>query len=597
HTVASIQFNFSIFPVDDETLRYLTVTGRDPALVELVEGYCKELGFFRTDMMEDPAYSDTLELDMNTVETCLAGPKRPQDRVNLKDAGAAWRTMMTAPVGPRGFGLKKSQVEGKIRVGNEHKGIDLKHGDVVIAAVTSCTNTSNPSVMIAAGLLARNAVERGLMVKPWVKTSLAPGSKVVTEYLEAAGLLKYFEALRFHLVGYGCTTCIGNSGPLLGPVVKAIREGDLLSVAVLSGNRNFEGRINPDVRASFLASPPLVVACALTGTIDFDWDRDPLGLDPMSGPVYLRDIWPGQEEIREVLSQSLNRSMFKSQYSNVFTGNEQWNAVPVSGGKLYTWNPQSTYIQEPPFFKELNLEVQPVKAISGARILLVLPDSTTTDHISPAGAIAPDSPAAQYLKTHNVSQEDWNTFGSRRGNHEVMMRGTFANIRIKNRMLKGIEGGYTVHVPSGERLSVWDAAERYLIERTPLIVLAGKEYGSGSSRDWAAKGSHLLGVKAVIAQSFERIHRSNLVGMGVLPLQFKDAENVESLGLTGLESYDIMGLSDKLKPRETYTVRATAEDGKTIEFAVASRIDTEVEVLYYKNGGILHTVLRGFLDS
>ena len=580
------------FPVDEETLRYLVGTGRDEALVDLVERYTKEQGLFRTDDTPDPEFSDTLELDMTTVRPSLAGPKRPQDRIELTELQPKWKAMLTAPVGPQGFALKPEELGNRAEVAFQEERFELNHGDVVIAAITSCTNTSNPSVMIGAGLLAKKAVERGLHVKPWVKTSMAPGSKVVTRYLEASGLIPYLEALNFHTVGYGCTTCIGNSGPLPEPIRQAIQEGDLVAAAVLSGNRNFEGRINPHVRANFLASPPLVVAFAIAGTVDIDLENEPLGYDPNGDPVYLRDIWPSQEEIQREIRRSLRPALFQEEYQDVFTGNERWNQVPVSGGVLYNWDPESTYIQEPPFFQDMTLEIPPVKPITHARVLAVLPDSTTTDHISPAGAIAPGSPAAKYLEAHGVPRSEWNSYGSRRGNHEVMMRGTFANIRIKNQMLDGVEGGYTIHVPSGERMTIFDAAMRYQEEGIPLLVLAGKEYGTGSSRDWAAKGPLLLGVRAVIAESYERIHRSNLVGMGILPLQFKPGESVQSLGLTGFEEYDILGLSDDMVPGQEYTVRATDKEGKVTEFQVISRIDTPVEVNYYRNGGILHTVLR-----
>ncbi|HRJ44236.1 MAG TPA: aconitate hydratase AcnA, partial [Caldilineaceae bacterium] len=506
------------FPVDDETLRYLVGTNRDEALVDLVERYSKEQGLFRTDATPDPLFNSTLELDMGTVVPSLSGPKRPQDRIDLAGLGPKWKAMLTAPVGAKGFGLESGDVAKKVPVNFKNTQFDLHQGDVVVAAITSCTNTSNPSVMIGAGLLAKKAVERGLDVKPWVKTSLAPGSKVVTRYLENSGLTPYLEALNFHTVGYGCTTCIGNTGPLPEPISKAIHAGDLVAASVLSGNRNFEGRISPDVRANFLASPPLVVAYAIAGTMEIDLTVDPLGYDPTGEPVYLADVWPTQEEIQHEIRRSLNPAIFAEEYGNVFSGNEQWNAVAITGGDIYNWNPDSTYIQEPPFFVGMSAEVSPVQQIVGARVLAVMPDSTTTDHISPAGSIAADSPAGNYLAGHGVERSEWNSYGSRRGNHEVMMRGTFANIRIKNQMLDGTEGGLTVHIPTMEQLPIWTAAERYMQEGTPLIILAGKEYGTGSSRDWAAKGVQLQGVRAVIAESFERIHRSNLVGMGVLPL-------------------------------------------------------------------------------
>lgn len=585
------------FPVDDETLRYLAGTGRHEELIDLVERYCKEQGLFRTDNMPDPVFTDTLELDMSTVQPSLAGPKRPQDRISLSDMKSRWNRMLGAPVGAQGFGLESSELDSRTDVNFKDMDFSLKHGDVVIAAITSCTNTSNPSVMIAAGLLAKKAVERGLDVKPWVKTSLAPGSKVVTSYLEASGLIPYLEALNFHTVGYGCTTCIGNSGPLPQPISEAIHAADLVAASVLSGNRNFEGRIGPDVRANFLASPPLVVAYAIAGTVNIDLDNDPLGYDPNGDPVFLRDVWPSQEEIQTEIRRSLKPVMFHEQYGNVFTGNEQWNEVPIAAGDLYDWNSDSTYIQEPTFFKDMGTDTPPVAPIVGARVLAIMPDSTTTDHISPAGAIAQDSPAGRYLTDKGVPRSAWNSYGSRRGNHEIMMRGTFANIRIQNQMLDGVEGGSTVYIPTAEQMSIWDAAEQYQQERTPLIVLAGKEYGTGSSRDWAAKGPWLQGVRAVIAESFERIHRSNLVGMGILPLQFKDSQNVHSLDLSGFEIYDILGLTDEMEPNQDYTVRVTDERGVVGEFIVTSRLDTPVEVAYYKNGGILHTVLRRLVQE
>ncbi len=579
------------FPVDEETLRYLIGTGRSEEQVELVSRYCKEQGLFHTAETTDPEFTDKLELDMSTVKPALAGPKRPQDRIDLDGMKQMWNTALTAPVGPRGYGLERDALESAVDVGFAGREFTLKHGHVVIAAITSCTNTSNPSVMVGAGLLAKKAVERGLDVKPWVKASMAPGSKVVTSYLDAAGLTPYLEALNFHTVGYGCTTCIGNSGPLPEPISKAVKQGDLVAAAVLSGNRNFEGRVSPDVRANFLASPPLVVAYAIAGTVNIDMETEPLGYDPNGNPVFLRDVWPTQDEIQRTVRRALKPEMFHEQYGNVFDGNPEFNAVKVAGGELFAWDPASTYIKEPPFFT-ITREVQPVQPIVGARVLAVMPDSTTTDHISPAGNIARNSPAARYLEAHGVPREEWNSYGSRRGNHEIMMRGTFANIRIKNQMLDGDEGGDTVYIPAMEKMPIWDAAEKYMADGTPLVVLAGKEYGTGSSRDWAAKGVQLQGVRAVIAESFERIHRSNLVGMGILPLQFKAGESVKSLGLTGFETIDIIGLSDEMHPGQEYTVRATSDSGAVTEFKAISRIDTPVEVNYYKNGGILQTVLR-----
>ena len=608
------------FPVDDETLRYLVNTGRSREEIDLVERYCKEQGLFHTEDTPDPLFTETLELDMSSVRPSLAGPKRPQDRIALSDMKSRWNGMLTAPVGAQGFGLESAELESRAVVNFKGTDITLEHGDVVIAAITSCTNTSNPSVMIGAGLLAKKAVERGLDVKPWVKTSLAPGSKVVTSYLQASGLIPYLQALNFHTVGYGCTTCIGNSGPLPEPIRAAIHDADLVAASVLSGNRNFEGRIGPDVRANFLASPPLVVAYAIAGTVNIDLDNDPLGYDPTGEPVFLSDVWPSQEEIQSEIHRSLKPALFQEQYANVFTGNDQWNEVPIAGGDLYAWDPDSTYIQEPSFFKEMGTELPPVQPIVGARVLAVMPDSTTTDHISPAGAIAPNSPAGRFLAQKGVPRSEWNSYGSRRGNHEVMMRGTFANIRIKNQMLDGVEGGYTVHIPSAAKvtdaasppegngaqsagteapseMAIWDAAAQYQQEGTPLIILAGKEYGTGSSRDWAAKGPWLQGVKAVIAESYERIHRSNLVGMGILPLQFKDGQNMHSLDLSGFETYDILGLTEEMTPNQEYVVRVTRENGTVGEFRVASRMDTPVEIHYYKNGGILHTVLRRLVQE
>ena len=579
------------FPVDEETLRYLIGTGRSEEQVELVSRYCKEQGLFHTADTPDPEFTDYLELDMSTVKPALAGPKRPQDRIDLDGMKQMWNAALTAPVGPRGYGLEREALDTSVDVSFAGREFTLKHGHVVIAAITSCTNTSNPSVMVGAGLLAKKAVERGLDVKPWVKASMAPGSKVVTSYMDAAGLTPYLEALNFHTVGYGCTTCIGNSGPLPEPISKGIKQGDLVAAAVLSGNRNFEGRVSPDVRANFLASPPLVVAYAIAGTVNIDMETEPLGYDPNGNPVYLRDVWPTQEEIQSTVRRALRPEMFREQYGNVFDGNEEFNAVKVAGGDLFAWDPASTYIKEPPFFT-IEREVAPVQPIVGARVLAVMPDSTTTDHISPAGNIARNSPAARYLESHGVPREEWNSYGSRRGNHEIMMRGTFANIRIKNQMLDGEEGGDTVYIPAMEKMPIWDAAAKYIADGTPLVVLAGKEYGTGSSRDWAAKGVQLQGVRAVIAESFERIHRSNLVGMGILPLQFKAGESVKSLGLSGFETIDIVGLSDDMHPGQEYTVRATSDSGAVTEFKAISRIDTPVEVNYYKNGGILQTVLR-----
>jgi aconitate hydratase len=583
------------FPVDDETLRYLKTTGRTAAEVELVERYCKEQGLFRTASTADPVFSDTLELDLGSVEPSLAGPKRPHDRVSLSQMKESFRKALTAPVKERGFGLAPADLGRTASVEFRGQG-ELRHGSVVIAAITSCTNTSNPSVMLGAGLLARKASSRGLKVPGYVKTSLAPGSKVVTEYLKKTDLLKDLEALGFDLVGYGCTTCIGNSGPLPPPVSRAVNDNKLVASAVLSGNRNFEGRVNPDVKANYLASPPLVVAYALAGTTDIDLAKEPIGKDKDGRTVMLSEIWPTQAEVAEAERQ-VSGEMFRSSYANVFDGNPTWNAVKVPEGALFAFREESTYIQDPPFFTGLTLEPKPLEDIEGARVLAVLGDSVTTDHISPAGDIALSSPAGRYLVSRGVEKKDFNSYGSRRGNDRVMVRGTFANIRLKNLMVPGVEGGVTVHYPSGERMDIYDAAERYKTEGVPLVVLAGKEYGSGSSRDWAAKGTLLLGVRAVIAESFERIHRSNLVGMGVLPLVFKPGQNAETLGLTGKEKLAIAGLAGTLAPRQDITVAVERADGSRTSFTAVSRLDTEVEINYYRNGGILHTVLRKMLKG
>ena len=578
------------FPVDDETLRYLARTGRTAEEVDVVERYAKAQGLFRTDDTPEPRFTDSLELDLSTVEPSLAGPKRPQDRIALGQMKDAFEGALRAPVGNSGFGLDDDDAQKRTNGA-------LGHGAVVIAAITSCTNTSNPSVMVAAGLLAKKAVEKGLKVHAHVKTSLAPGSRVVSDYLDQAGLTPYLEQLGFHTVGYGCTTCIGNSGPLPDPVVAAIHEEDLVAASVLSGNRNFEGRVHPHVKANYLASPPLVVAYALAGRVDLDLTAEPIGVDGDGNAVFLRDLWPSQDEIGDTIARALKPDMFEARYGNVFEGNEMWNAVGGQEGDLYGWQAESTYVQEPPFFVDLSSELDAITDIRGARVLARLGDSVTTDHISPAGSIAVDSPAGQFLISKGVEPKDFNSYGSRRGNHEVMMRGTFANIRIRNSLAPGTEGGVTVHLPSGEQMRIYDAAMRYVDEGVPSIVIAGAEYGSGSSRDWAAKGPLLLGVRAVLVESFERIHRSNLVGMGVLPLEFADGENAESLGLTGREVYDITGLSDDLQPLQDVTVTATDEDGNVRSFSATVRIDTPVEIDYYRNGGILHTVLRGFLKG
>jgi aconitate hydratase len=605
------------FPVDGETLAYLQGTGRDPDLVDLVERYTKAQGLFYDGQGPDPLYTDVVELDLGTIEPTLAGPRRPHDRVPLREVKRQfWESiasMLPSPNPAQAQAVGRLEGEGGVVapapaataapsapatwVSLDGQTVALGHGAVVIAAITSCTNTSNPSVMIGAGLLARNAVKRGLTVKPYVKTSLAPGSPVVVDYLRRAGLLPYLEALRFHLVGFGCTTCIGNSGPLPEPIAKAIREHNLVAVAVLSGNRNFEARIHPLVRANYLASPMLVVAYALAGRIDIDFEREPVGFDPNGQPVFLRDIWPSQEEIQGTIRESLDPEMFRARYARVFEGDERWRSLPVPEGDLYEWDPDSTYIQEPPFFREFSLEPPPLQDIRGARVLAVLGDTVTTDHISPAGSIPVNSPAGQYLISRGVQPADFNTYGARRGNHEVMIRGTFANIRLKNMLVPGTEGGYTVYHPTGERMTIYEAAMRYQEAGIPLIILAGKEYGSGSSRDWAAKGTALLGVKAVLAESFERIHRSNLVGMGVLPLQFRPGENRESLGLTGFEIYDIEGIAQGLRPRQEVIVRARRADGTEIAFPAIARLDTPVEVEYYRHGGILPAVLRRILQE
>jgi aconitate hydratase len=580
------------FPVDGETLNYLRLSGRDEETIALVEAYCKEQGLFYTPGAPEPEFSDVLQLDMGTVEPSLSGPKRPHDRVTLKGMKTAFREALLAPKSQRGFELKEGDLGRTARFGTNGHRAEIGHGALVIAAITSCTNTSNPAVMLGAGLLAKKAIEKGLKVKPYVKTSLAPGSRVVTDYLEAAGLMEPLAALGFNLVGYGCTTCIGNSGPLPGEVVKAVTSENLVAAAVLSGNRNFEGRIHPYALANYLASPPLVVAYALAGTVDIDLTAEPLGEGEDGQPVYLKDIWPTGQEVQEAIRASVNAGQFKQRYANVFSGNETWNAIEGNEGDLYDWDPDSTYIQGPPFFLELTTDVPPLQPIRAARALVVLGDSITTDHISPAGSIPVDSPAGKYLTERDVAPSYFNSYGSRRGNDRVMTRGTFANIRLKNMLVPGVEGGYTLHIPSGEQMTIFEAAMRYRKENTALVALAGKEYGSGSSRDWAAKGTLLLGVRAVIAESYERIHRSNLVGMGVLPLQFKAGENAASLGLTGKEAFDIEGLSDDMPINAEVTVTVTGDDGKRKTFTAVTRLDTQMDIEYYRNGGILHTVLR-----
>ena len=570
------------FPVDEDTVKYLTNTGRDAERVALVEAYAKAQGYWRPEQAE-PIFTDTLELDLGAVVPSISGPKRPQDRVLLSEGDTAFAEAMAKEFSKAADAAEPIAVEGK--------DYTVTHGDVFIAAITSCTNTSNPSVLIAAGLVAKKARELGLNRKPWVKTSLAPGSQVVTDYLDKAGLSEELDALGFNLVGYGCTTCIGNSGPLEAPLAKAIADGDLVSCSVLSGNRNFEGRIGPDIKANYLASPPLVVAYAIAGSLRVNLTKDPLGKDTNGNDVFLKDIWPTSHEIAEIMSKAVTPQMFAERYSDVFKGDEHWQGIEVSGGQTYSWPPASTYVQNPPYFEGMGLDIDAPADVENARVLALFGDSITTDHISPAGSIKASSPAGVYLQEHQVSPLDFNSYGSRRGNHEVMMRGTFANIRIKNQMVPGVEGGVTVHYPDAEQMPIYDAAMKYEAEGTPLVVFAGDLYGNGSSRDWAAKGTVLLGVRAVIAGSFERIHRSNLIGMGVLPLEFADGESAASLGLTGKEQVTIKGI-DSIKPRQTLAVEITREDGTSFTANTTVRIDTENELDYYRNGGILHYVLR-----
>jgi aconitate hydratase len=609
------------FPVDAETLRYLELSGRSAAHVALVEAYTKAQGLFRTDATPDPVFTDTLELDLGTVEPSLAGPRRPQDRVPLSRAAAMYKESLAldlekiaTPAGAAAAHAKATAVSAEpelakslIRADGEGAGqpqhddgvrceyngqtFNLRHGAVVIAAITSCTNTSNPGVMLAAGLLARNAVKKGLSVKPWVKTSLAPGSKVVTDYFNAAGVTEYLDTLGFNLVGYGCTTCIGNSGPVPEPIAKAIEDGKLFVASVLSGNRNFEGRVNPLTRYNYLASPPLVVAYALAGRMDLDLTREPIGIGS-GGPVFLRDIWPSAKEVQDEIMRSVKQEFFRVQYADVFKGDAHWQGLKVPTGETYAWQPDSTYVKNPPYFEGMTMTPPGIRPVAGAKALAMLGDSITTDHISPAGNIPAASPAGQWLLEHGVARKDFNSYGARRGNHEVMMRGTFANIRLRNEMVPGTEGGWTTTVPGGSPVFIYDAAMEYAKAKTPLVIVAGKEYGTGSSRDWAAKGTILLGVRAVIAESFERIHRSNLVGMGVLPLEFTNGETRHSLGLTGFETFDVEGLDATLSPRRTLTVNAAARDGTVKSFKVLCRIDTPEELNYYTHGGILPYVLR-----
>ncbi|HEY0832397.1 MAG TPA: aconitate hydratase AcnA [Azospirillum sp.] len=577
-----------IFPVDAETINFLRFTGRDTERVALVEAYAKAQGMWRDAATPDPVFTDTLELDLATVEPSLAGPKRPQDRVPLSSAAAAFA---------RDMGDAYKCEDPKLRVPVQGAGYDLTHGAVVIAAITSCTNTSNPAVLVAAGLVARKAVEKGLTTKPWVKTSLAPGSQVVTDYLNKAGLQTYLDQLGFNLAGYGCTTCIGNSGPLPDPIAAAVEEGNLVVAAVLSGNRNFEGRVNPHTRANYLASPPLCVAYALAGNMNVDLAKDPIGTGRDGQPVYLKDVWPTSREVDEAIAASLSPDMYRSRYADVFEGPPEWRSIATAEGQTYTWQAASTYVKLPPFFQGMPRTPGGVSDVRGARVLAVLGDSITTDHISPAGSIKKTSPAGEYLISHQVRPQDFNSYGARRGNHEVMMRGTFANIRIKNELVPGVEGGETKHMPSGERLPIYTAAMRYAQDGVPLLVIAGKEYGTGSSRDWAAKGTKLLGIKAVIAESFERIHRSNLVGMGILPLQFKDGLTRLALKLDGSETFDVTGIEQDLRPRKDVTLTITRADGRTETHPLLLRIDTLDEVEYYRNGGVLNFVLRNLAQA
>jgi aconitate hydratase len=583
------------FPVDNETLRYMRLTGRSEETVALTEAYMRAQGLFHEPGMPEPEFTDTLELDLDSVVPSLAGPKRPQDRVPMSELKETFSKALSAPVKERGFELKPEAITAEATYGTNGGSMKMKHGAVVIAAITSCTNTSNPSVLIAAGLVAKKAIEKGLNVKPYVKTSLAPGSRVVTEYLQQAGLIEPLSQLGFNVIAYGCTTCIGNSGPLPAEVAKAVTGSDLVAAAVISGNRNFEGRVHPLVKANFLASPPLVVAYALAGTVDIDLNNEALGTDTNGQPVYLKDLWPSQKEINEAVAASVKVEMFKDKYADVFSGSDMWKEIKVTEGDLYQWDESSTYIHHPPYFQELTLDVSSVKDIKSARVLGMFRDSITTDHISPAGNIATDSPAGKYLQERDVAPQYFNSYGSRRGNDLVMARGTFANIRLKNVLVEPKEGNWTKHLTTGEVMSMYDAAMKYMEAGTPSIILAGKEYGTGSSRDWAAKGPLLQGVRAVIAESFERIHRSNLVGMGILPLKFLDGQNAESLGLKGDEIFDIAGLSDKMAPKSVLKVKATKADGSVIEFQATALLNTDVEVNYYRNGGILHTVLRNLV--
>ena len=591
-TIANMSPEFgstcAIFPIDEETCRYLTLTGRSEQQIALVQAYARAQGMWRTNGMREAEYTDVLELDLASVEPSLAGPKRPQDRVPLRTSKTAYHASLAKMVEERN--ARNPQATGRSKVSSGGAEFQLGDGAVLIAAITSCTNTSNPAVLVGAGLLARKARALGLPARPWVKTSLAPGSRVVTDYLRKAGLLADLEGIGFYVVGYGCTTCIGNSGPLRPEISEAVRAGDIIGVSVLSGNRNFEGRVHPEVRMNYLASPPLVVAYSLAGTMDIDLQSEPLGTGADGKPVFLRDVWPTPQEIQRAIADSVDSDMFRHGYSSVFQGDEHWNGIKVPQGQIYRWEPASTYVRNPPYFDGMSMTPAAVADIRGARVLALLGDSVTTDHISPAGNISKTSPAAKYLVAQGVQPVDFNSYGARRGNHEVMMRGTFANIRLRNGLAPGTEGGVTVHIPSGEQMSIYDAAMRYKAEGTPLVVLAGKEYGTGSSRDWAAKGTMLLGVRAVIAESYERIHRSNLIGMGVLPLQFRDAESAQTLGLTGRESYEIIGLNGGAAKQ--VTIVATPATGAPIRFEARVRIDTPKEREYFQHGGILHYVVR-----
>ncbi len=584
------------FPVDDETIKYLRLTGRSENLIALIESYCKEQGLFRTETTENPLFNDTIKLDMSNIEPSMAGPRRPQDRIPLSKIKKTFLNDFKE-ASSTDISSTEVSIKNEIDVDMHGKKFKLNHGSVVIASITSCTNTSNPNVLIGAGLLAKKAVERGLSVKPWVKTSFAPGSKAAINYLKTAELMPYLEALKFHLVAYGCATCIGNSGPLPKAVADAVKNHDLVAASVVSGNRNFEGRISPLTRANFLASPALVIAFAISGKVTIDFDKEPIALDNNDKPVYLREIWPSTEEIKNTVKRVVRPEMYKKAYENAFEGSNQWKTLPVPEGTLFNWVSKSTYIKEPPFLKDITKIIPELQDIKGARILALLGDSITTDHISPAGAIPVDSPAGAYLIDQGLTPSEFNSFGSRRGNHEVMLRGTFGNIRLKNKLVPGIDGGWTVFLPDGQKMTIYEAAMQYQKEATPLLVIAGENYGTGSSRDWAAKGTYLMGIKAVIAESFERIHRSNLICMGILPLQFKQGENHKSLGLDGTEIYEVAGIENKFEPLKELSVFAQGKDGKKTEFRVIARIDSPIELSYYRHGGILAYVLRNMSNK